>query len=213
MRPCASPECPATRRSSSATYASVSPGGAKPPTSRAAAAGSAWVTVPSARFPPSTPPKRAAAAATPTAASTTEAFFLIASSPVRKGPATARQAPSACRPTDRPWGSGEPPRSRRTASRHRGSRRGTSGRSVDAVAEQVVRAPVRQPEQPVQEGAVALREGAQVDVDDVVLEPAAVRDTRRGRRSGRRAGRPRPRPPSARCRCSGGGGRPSSCPV
>ena len=45
---------------------------------------------------------------------------------------------------------------------------------VHTVAEQVVRALVRQPEQRVQERSVALREGAKLDVDDVVLEPPAV---------------------------------------
>src|SRR4029079_5613386 len=175
MRPCASLGFAATRCSSSATYASVSPGGAKPPTSRVAAAeGLAWGTVPSARFPPSTPPKRAAAAATQTAASTTEVFFLIESSPVRKGPAAqGRPLPLVVL---------------RTALGGRGNRLVAGERRrdvgevgaehsivrVDSVAEEVVRAPVRQPEQPVQEGTVALGERTQVDVDDVVFEPAAV---------------------------------------
>ena len=49
---------------------------------------------------------------------------------------------------------------------------------VDTVTEQVVRGPVWQPERAVQERAIALCERPEVDVDDVVLEPAAVRVSR-----------------------------------
>src|SRR6478752_685243 len=47
--------------------------------------------------------------------------------------------------------------------------------AVHAVAEQVVRRLVRKPEGTVQERAVALSDRPQLDVDDVVTEPAAVR--------------------------------------
>ena len=47
---------------------------------------------------------------------------------------------------------------------------------VHTVTELVVRAQVRQPERSVEERAVALADSSQVDVDDVVLEPAPVRE-------------------------------------
>src|SRR5439155_18814567 len=46
---------------------------------------------------------------------------------------------------------------------------------VHAVTQTVVRALVRQPERGVQESPIPLGKGTEIDVDDVVLEPASVR--------------------------------------
>src|SRR5204862_2572659 len=46
---------------------------------------------------------------------------------------------------------------------------------IASVAEDVVRTLVRQAEQPVQERTVTFRERSQIDVDDVVFQPAAIR--------------------------------------
>src|SRR3954471_22530827 len=47
--------------------------------------------------------------------------------------------------------------------------------AVHAIAELVVRRLVREPERTIQERSITLRDSPQLDVDDVVAEPAAVR--------------------------------------
>src|SRR5206468_7279644 len=45
---------------------------------------------------------------------------------------------------------------------------------IDAVAEQVVWRLIRQPQRSVQDGAVALGERSQLDIDDIVFKPPAI---------------------------------------